>query len=165
MVRGFHGCDIGKATSLQEWDDWNTNLKPAYEPIVMARKPISETTVVKNVLKWGVGAINIGANRNPTTDNLGGHRVQTGNTRIGKSVTISNNEVSNRFNSSLKVLDASTVIRRSGRYTTNVFIDDDVASAIDAVTPHTKSSAAAGHHKQNESGRVVAGLNPFTKRV
>lgn len=71
--KGFpHGCDIGKATSLQEWDDWNTNLKPAYEPIVMARKPISETTVVKNVLKWGVGAINIGANRNPTTDNLGG---------------------------------------------------------------------------------------------
>lgn len=38
-----------------------------------------------------------------------------------------------------------------------------MASAIDAVTPHTKSSAAAGHHKQNESGRVVAGLNPFTK--
>ena len=41
-----------------EWEGWGTALKPAHEPIVMARKPL-EGTVVDNVLKHGVGGINI----------------------------------------------------------------------------------------------------------
>jgi hypothetical protein len=36
-----------------------TSLKPANEPICMARKPLSEKTVAENVLKWGTGGINI----------------------------------------------------------------------------------------------------------
>ncbi len=36
-----------------------TALKPAWEPIVLARKPLSESTVAANVLKWGTGALNI----------------------------------------------------------------------------------------------------------
>lgn len=41
------------------WDGWGTAIKPAYEPIVLARKPISEKTLVENVLKWGVGCLNV----------------------------------------------------------------------------------------------------------
>lgn len=41
-----------------EWAGWGTQLKPAYEPIIVARKPI-EKTIVDNVLKYGVGGINI----------------------------------------------------------------------------------------------------------
>ena len=40
------------------WDGWGTALKPAHEPICVARKPV-EGTVAANVLKWGTGAINI----------------------------------------------------------------------------------------------------------
>jgi len=40
------------------WSGWGTALKPAWEPIVLARKPL-EGTVAENVQKWGVGAINI----------------------------------------------------------------------------------------------------------
>ena len=36
-----------------------TALKPAHEPICVARKPLSEKTVAENILKWGTGAINI----------------------------------------------------------------------------------------------------------
>lgn len=36
-----------------------TALKPAYEPIVLCRKPLSERTVAANVLRWGTGAVNI----------------------------------------------------------------------------------------------------------
>lgn len=36
-----------------------TALKPAFEPIVLARKPLSEPTVAANVLRWGTGAINV----------------------------------------------------------------------------------------------------------
>jgi site-specific DNA-methyltransferase (adenine-specific) len=41
-------------------DGWGTALKPAWEPIVLARKPLEAgLTVAQNVLKWGTGAINI----------------------------------------------------------------------------------------------------------
>jgi site-specific DNA-methyltransferase (adenine-specific) len=43
----------------KQWEGWGTALKPANEPIVVARKPLSEKTVVDNVLKWGTGGINI----------------------------------------------------------------------------------------------------------
>ena len=45
-----------KGTSA--WEGWGTALKPAHEPICLARKPI-EGTVAANVLKWGVGGLNI----------------------------------------------------------------------------------------------------------
>lgn len=46
------------------WEGWGTALKPAHEPIVMARKPI-EGTVAENVLTWGTGGINIDESRVP----------------------------------------------------------------------------------------------------
>ena len=42
----------------EEWDGWGTALKPAHEPIVLARKPL-DGTVANNVLTHGVGGINI----------------------------------------------------------------------------------------------------------
>ena len=41
------------------YEGWGTALKPAHEPIVVARKPLSEKTIAKNVLEWGTGGINI----------------------------------------------------------------------------------------------------------
>lgn len=65
-----HGQDVGKAIAKQSgeeaaepWRDWNTALKPAFEPIVLARKPLSAPTVAGNVLEHEVGALNIGATR------------------------------------------------------------------------------------------------------
>jgi len=43
----------------QMWHGWGTALKPAFEPIILARKPISEKNIAENVLKWGTGGINI----------------------------------------------------------------------------------------------------------
>ena len=42
-----------------EFEGWGTALKPANEPICVARKPLSEKSVAENVLKWGTGGINI----------------------------------------------------------------------------------------------------------
>lgn len=47
----------------KKWNGWGTALKPALEPITVARKPLSEKTVAANVLKWGTGAINIDGGR------------------------------------------------------------------------------------------------------
>lgn len=50
--------------SAKQWDGWGTALKPAHEPIVLARKPLIGT-VVANVLIHGTGALNIAACRIP----------------------------------------------------------------------------------------------------
>ena len=47
------------------WEGWGTALKPAQEPICLARKPLSEPTIAANVLKWGTGAISIDGCRIP----------------------------------------------------------------------------------------------------
>lgn len=52
---------ITKGTS--EWEGWGTALKPALEPITVARKPLAEKTVAENCLKWGTGGINIDESR------------------------------------------------------------------------------------------------------
>jgi len=52
--------NIGK--HLDEWEGWGTALKPAHEPMVLARKPI-EGTVANNVMTWGVGGLNIDGSR------------------------------------------------------------------------------------------------------
>ena len=49
--------EITKGSS--DWEGWGTALKPAHEPMVLARKPIEEKSVAENVLKHGVGGINI----------------------------------------------------------------------------------------------------------
>lgn len=67
--------------AAREWDGWNTALKPAFEPIVLARKPLSEKTIAANVLKWGTGALNIGGCRVPTDETI----VATRNIALGSS--------------------------------------------------------------------------------
>ncbi len=54
---GKGSIEITKGQS--EWEGWGTALKPANEPICVARKPLSEKSVALNVLKWGTGGINI----------------------------------------------------------------------------------------------------------
>jgi len=60
---------VTKGTS--EWEGWGTALKPAHEPICMARKPLAEKTVAENVLKYGTGGINIDESRVATQEKLG----------------------------------------------------------------------------------------------
>ena len=58
------GQSIGIDTKgTSEWEGWGTALKPAHEPICMARKPLSEKTVAENCLKWGTGGIDIDGSR------------------------------------------------------------------------------------------------------
>jgi site-specific DNA-methyltransferase (adenine-specific) len=50
--------------AAKKWDGWGTALKPANEPIVLARKPLEKgLSIAENILKWGVGGINIDATR------------------------------------------------------------------------------------------------------
>lgn len=63
------GMNVGKAFErrgddelAKRWDGWNTQIKPAWEPILMAQKPL-DGTIVHNVSEHGVGALNVDACR------------------------------------------------------------------------------------------------------
>lgn len=55
------GITAPATDAAREWEGWGTALKPAWEPICLARKPLSEKTVAANVLRWGTGVLNVGA--------------------------------------------------------------------------------------------------------
>lgn len=64
LERGFHEKDSDVPATLEAelWQGWGTALKPAHEPIVLARKPLAGT-VAGNVLLHATGALNIDATR------------------------------------------------------------------------------------------------------
>ena len=69
----YESGTVGKTFTIKqaqnEWAGWGTALKPAFEPIIVARKPI-ENTIVDNVLKYRVGGLNIDECRVKTNDDL-----------------------------------------------------------------------------------------------
>ena len=78
-----------------KWEGWGTALKPANEPICVARKPLSEKTIADNVLKWGTGGINIdgcrvGSEEKPVFDKSNqqkGNVFDVGSKRTGEYTT------------------------------------------------------------------------------
>jgi len=68
MLAWMYGSGFPKSHNLDgEHQGWGTALKPAMEPITMARKPF-KATVAQNVQEWGTGAINIDGCRIPCDD-------------------------------------------------------------------------------------------------
>ena len=68
QILWIYGSGFPKSHNLDgEFDGWGTALKPAHEPIVMARKPFKKT-VSANMTNHGTGAINIDSCRIPTDE-------------------------------------------------------------------------------------------------
>jgi DNA modification methylase len=123
-----NGANITKGTS--EWEGWGTALKPAHEPIVLARKPLSEKTVAENCLKWGVGGLNIDACRVPYKSDKDFEDRKRGNLK-------SNPLGRNGVYSEMHTINTDEYINKSGRFPAN-FIHDGSQEVLD-VFPETKS--------------------------
>ena len=78
---GKQALPYGVTEDAKKWQGWGTALKPALEPITVARKPLVGT-VAENVLAHGTGALNIDGCRVATDEALGGGRL-TGATKVG----------------------------------------------------------------------------------
>lgn len=61
----------------QQWAGWGTGLKPAHEPICVARKPLAASTVAENVLTHGAGGINIDGCRVPIDPSVDASQLRT----------------------------------------------------------------------------------------
>jgi DNA modification methylase len=101
----------------EQWQGWGTALKPAFEPIVVARKPLIGT-VAANVLAHGTGALNIGGCRiNPGSPVPGG----SGDNRQWR-------ELEGRTD---RQVTTANPAHTAGRWPTNVVLDDTQAAALD----------------------------------
>ena len=100
----------------KKWEGWGTALKPATEPIVLARKPL-EGTVANNVLTHGTGGLNIDACR--VGDDIRPKGASTGE-------VVSENGSMSGPNTGRKVVGTVT-----GRFPSNVLLDEHAAEAVD----------------------------------
>jgi len=116
--------------AAKRWRGWGTALKPSFEPIVVARKPLAGT-VAANVLEHGTGALNIDACRIPTGDKLGG-----GSTTRGQRMKDGWHRpwmddpdmvAANAERSRASVAKSEEL----GRWPTNVALDERQAAALD----------------------------------
>jgi DNA modification methylase len=116
---GIRGGDYEITTpptpEAEQWQGWGTALKPAFEPIVVARKPLIGT-VAANVLAHGTGALNIDGSRIATEDALsfGSRDFGTASGIYGKQEPSGEGKQS-----------------PLGRWPTNVVLDDTQAAALD----------------------------------
>jgi len=99
----------------EQWDGWGTALKPANEPIVLARKPISEKTIADNVLKWGTGGLNIDGCRIPTNEN----RARFNRARQGGTSYV------------VQRRDAYIDPGGEGRFPANILLDEEAGRMLD----------------------------------
>ena len=75
--------DTAPATdAAKQWAGWGTALKPALEPITVARKPLSEKTVAANALKWGTGGINVDGCRVGHSEPIKVMKAQSGGNKV-----------------------------------------------------------------------------------
>ncbi len=113
----------------KEWEGWGTALKPAYEPIVVARKPISEGTVAQNVLKHGTGGINIDACR------IG---IQEGD-KTGFRPNCYDENYSEDSNVNFGVNKNISQQNQLGRFPANIILDEEAAKMLDEQSGNLKS--------------------------
>jgi site-specific DNA-methyltransferase (adenine-specific) len=128
MIAWVYGSGFPKSHNLKgEWEGWGTALKPAHEPIVVARKPF-KGTVANNVLEYGTGAINVDGCRVGTNGDTTNERSCT---RImGVGVPQSANNIQHGFKH-----------HSQGRWPANLIHDG--SDEVTALFPQTGASKAA----------------------
>jgi site-specific DNA-methyltransferase (adenine-specific) len=57
--KGVRTITAPATDAAKQWDGWGSALKPALEPITVARKPLAKRTIAANVLTWGTGGVNV----------------------------------------------------------------------------------------------------------
>lgn len=118
-----------------QWEGWGTALKPAFEPIVVARKPL-RGTVAGNVVEHGTGALNIDATRVATTDTLGGgaNTAMTRDTRQDGWARPWMDDHATRDAAAARSRQNTARAESLGRWPANVLLDGEMADELDAQT-------------------------------
>jgi len=111
-----------RSPEAEKWVGWGTALKPAFEPIVVARKPLVGT-VAENVLVWGVGGLNIDGSRIGTEGGTKG-------ANFGEQSNVYGNGLNGEFGKPVAGL---------GRWPANIILDEYTAGLLDEQSGVSKS--------------------------
>lgn len=138
--------------AARRWGGWGTALKPGWEPIILARKPL-DGTVAENVQRWGTGALNVDGCRIETTENLnGGAYASQGTTRDDGW--------------GMERGGAGKYVQPAGRWPPNVCLDEDAAVLLDEQSGILKSGAKKAAELPNGLnavyGRGMGGMSGST---
>jgi DNA modification methylase len=107
--------NVAKNGGGEEWKGWGTTLKPAHEPIVVARKPLVGT-IVANVIEYGTGGLNIDACRIPTN---------------GEQPRGSGNSQKNTLaHGDRKSLEGGSITPPEGRFPANIIFDEEAGEIL-----------------------------------
>ena len=143
QLQWIFGSGFPKSHNLHgSWKGWGTALKPANEPIVLARKYLAEKTVCENVQTHGCGAINIDASRILSTGESTARAINAGirggNFGSGKT-------------------EAGPVGGRSdgARWPANVLFDESAAEMLDEQTGDLKSGGTKSTYVAKPSQSVA----------
>ncbi|MEM9734257.1 MAG: site-specific DNA-methyltransferase [Pseudomonadota bacterium] len=131
LKNGFHekDDDFPVTPDAKKWDGWGTALKPAYEPILLARKPIKAGSVAAQVLETGTGAVHVDAAR---VGDEGGYRYE------GPS---SDRKTVNTYGSGLSPCNLGPV-DGLGRHPANITHDGCLRDEAERFFYHAKAEAA-----------------------
>lgn len=133
--------------SAQAWQGWGTALKPSFEPIVVARKPLAGT-VAANVLEHGTGALNIDACRIATAEDC------------RRNASGADNGLNGEGTFKIRERRAEDQPERDGRWPTNVVLDQHQAEALDRQTGVLHSGTMrAGTDRQPRAGGTIYGAD------
>jgi len=128
------------AEEAKQFNGYGTNLKPAHEPIIVARKPLSEKTIVDNVLKWNTGGINIDDCRVESSEE----------DKIMMDKKASKNPTTNYSNKDDKIygkyaLDKASPANQIGRFPANIIMDEEAGKLLDNQSGIRPSGKANGN--------------------
>jgi hypothetical protein len=130
-----------------KWSGWGTAMKPAFEPIVVARKPLTGT-VAQNVLEHGTGALNIDKCRISTADKFGGGAKGTSGFAAGYEG------------------DGWQSGSELGRWPANVALDDEAAKLLDQQSGWQKDGTAVQRNLPDNGSQLgTVPVKPPTQRA
>jgi site-specific DNA-methyltransferase (adenine-specific) len=139
----LYGTGFPKSHNLGgEHEGWGTALKPAHEPIVLARKPL-DGTVASNVERFGTGAINIDATRIATGDNLNGGRYSGHGNGEDDGPT---------YGKGINLRTPGAYEQPAGRWPANVILDEAAGAMVDEQSGVTHSHNVARTKKGYGTG-------------
>ncbi len=127
---------IPATNEAKQWDGWGTALKPACEPICVARKPLTGT-VVANVLEHGTGGLNIDA------------------CKVGDEVLAE--QVNGKYPENTFNREGVVTPKRTGRWPANVILDEEAGQLLDAMSGELTSGENPAKRGADKHRNVYAG--------
>jgi len=139
---------IDKHSRAKRWNGWGTALKPSHEPIVLAQKP-RERTYAENVLKYGVGGLNIDSSRIPHNEDIS---VGYNKPEMQEGWKREWMDDEKRWEEYKK--EAVDNANKKGRWPANIVLNPKVTAMLDEQSGKLRS----GQHSNSERNRKAEGM-------